>query len=101
MQKVFRSILILAALSGATAVAQPAEDIEIECTAAGYDVLLRNLTRETLQIGDRILWEVRFVRHSGVFVLEKVLEPNEGVFVSGAVGSDYLSSPQPCVATHE
>ncbi len=78
------------------AAAQPG--IEIECVTSGYDVVLNNSTSQTLEPGQVIAWTVRFVRRSGEFVLEGPVAPGENIFVSGGLGSDYLSSPQPCTA---
>ena len=73
----------------------------LDCSADYYDVLLTNAGTETMPPDTRILWNVRFVRHSGEFVLTNELAPGDTVFVSGALGSDNLTSPQPCVATAE
>jgi hypothetical protein len=73
----------------------------IACDAEGYDVMLTNESDETLPPGTRISWNVRFVRHSGEIVLEESVAPGGGRFISGALGSDYLSSPQSCTAQVE
>lgn len=73
----------------------------LDCTAAGYDVLIANSGSEILQPGTSILWNVKFARRVGVFVLPDVLAPGDDAFISGAMGSDYLSSPHTCTATVE
>ena len=73
----------------------------LECTAAGYDILITNSGSSELPPGTGIRWHVRFARRTGDFVVEDALAPEANVFVSGALGSDYLSSPQPCTATIE
>ena len=90
--------LALFAFAVVPGMAQSPPEATLDCNAAGYDVLIRNNSTEVLEPGTRILWNVRFVRHSGELVLEAALAPDESVFVSGGLGSDYLSSPQPCVA---
>ncbi len=70
----------------------------LDCTAAGYDVLLVNPGPEAVESDRTVAWEVRFVRKSGLYRIADALEPGAGVFVSGALGSDYLSTPQPCTA---
>lgn len=85
------------ALAGAAAAELPS-GTELDCSAAGYDVLVTNAATETLDAGQAVVWEVRFVRKSGVFEIESPLEPGENALISGALGSDYLGTPQPCTA---
>jgi len=84
-------------LSGSVMAGQGTE-IVLDCSAAGYDIRIRNTAETTLQPGRAVEWEVRFVRRSGVHDIEVPLEPGAAVLVSGALGSDYLSAPQPCSA---
>ena len=81
-----------------TALAATENVADLTCSADGYDVLITNSSLFPLEAGTVIIWDVDFVRHSGELTLEDVLEPGDSIFVSGAVGSDYLSSPQPCTA---
>lgn len=89
---------LLAALAAMSAHAQELPEPTLDCTAAGYDVLITNKGAEILEVGTQISWNVRFVRHSGILVLKAELATDESVFISGGLGSDYLSSPQPCTA---
>jgi len=98
--------MLFGGLCAAGALAQaadPATDeaqrTSIECSADGYEVLLTNSTPDGIEVGQSIKWNVPFVRKSGVHGLDKTLEPGESLFISGALGSDYLSSPQPCTAS--
>lgn len=96
------SWLALALAFAGPAAAQGADPPDpLGCEAAGYDVLLSNTGAETLAAGTTVAWTVDFVRRSGRFTLERDLAPGESVFVSGALGSDYLSSPASCVAAPE
>ena len=102
MARHLRPILITSLCTAALAVFPAAgSELVLECTAEGYDVLLKNAGSETMVPGTRVLWTVKFVRHSGEFVLKDPLAPAASVFVSGALESDYLSAPQPCIATVE
>ena len=93
-----RSMLagILCGLS--TPLAATENVVGLTCNADGYGVLITNDSLFPLDAGTVIIWNVDFVRHSGELTLEDVLELGDSIFVSGAVGSDYLSSPQPCTA---
>jgi len=94
------AIVALAPSPGPAQDASPA-GTALGCTAAGYDVLLSNPGADAIAAGREVAWEVRFVRKSGVFVLPEPLEPGGDIFVSGALGSDYLSTPKPCTAVLE
>lgn len=78
--------------------AEAVEGTEITCRADGYEVLLTNDTDGEIAAGQVIEWTVRFVRKSGSLELEEALPAGESLFISGALGSDYLSAPQPCEA---
>ena len=99
MAKRLRTALVLALSGLGLPTALSADEPALDCTAAGYDVLLKNAGPDALPAETPIAWSVRFVRRSGELVLDKPLAPGESLFISGALGSDYLSSPQPCTAT--
>lgn len=87
-----------AALALAALAAAAPSGTALDCTAAGYDIQLSNPGPETVEPGQAVAWDVPFVRKSGVLEVDTTLAPGESVFVSGGLGSDYLSTPKPCTA---
>ncbi|MDT8857536.1 hypothetical protein RNZ50_21320 [Paracoccaceae bacterium Fryx2] len=70
----------------------------VACSVAGYDVIFQNVGSETLPVDAVLTWSVPFVRLKGEHVLEAALEPQQRVFLTGALVSTYLGRPKPCEA---
>ncbi|MDH3264840.1 MAG: hypothetical protein OEM24_12700 [Paracoccaceae bacterium] len=103
-------ILLLAALAAAPAAAQQAdapapegegegEESPVICQVSGYDVVIVNPGTAPLAAGIGVSWSVRFARMEGVHVLDSDLAPGAIHVLTGALGSSYLSTRTPCVAS--
>lgn len=90
-------VLAIAALgSGAGQAEEAGTPAALTCQVSGYDVILINGGAETIAEGTEIEWSVPFARQEGVHILDRDLEPEAMVFLSGALGSSFLESSTPC-----
>lgn len=86
----------LLAASSALAQEEPA-DAGVACSVSGYDVIIRNEGTDPIASGASVNWSVPFARMEGSHVLTAVLDPGGRVFLTGALGSNFLSSDAECV----
>lgn len=71
----------------------------VTCTVSGYDVILHNNGTDPIASGASVDWSVPFARKDGSHVFTKDLEPEGRVFLTGALGSNFLSSKAECEAS--
>jgi hypothetical protein len=93
------SIIIAAALLGASAVAQDQAAIPagtVTCRVAGYDVVLSNEGPDTVPVGTVVSWDVPFARASGTVALAAELDAGGQAVLTAVLGSTYLAGPKPC-----
>lgn len=69
------------------------------CTVSGYDVIIHNKGADPLPSGAVVLWSVPFARMDGSHMLAVALEPGGRVFLSGALGSNFLGPKLECAAS--
>jgi hypothetical protein len=84
-------------VSGAALAQEPA-DGGVACSVSGYDVIIRNTGTDPIASGMAVNWSVPFARVEGSHALTAVLEPGGRVFLTGALGSNFLSSSAECAA---
>lgn len=84
-------------VSGAALAQEPA-DGGVACSVSGYDVIIRNTGTDPIASGASVNWSVPFARVEGSHALTAVLDPGGRVFLTGALGSNFLSSSAECVA---
>ncbi|GLQ53955.1 hypothetical protein [Devosia nitrariae] len=73
-------------------------DPGVVCSVSGYDVIIRNTGTDPIASGAAVNWSVPFARVEGSHALTAVLDPGGRVFLTGALGSNFLSSSAECVA---
>ena len=71
----------------------------VACEVAGYDVIIVNQGIGPIPAGTRVEWSVPFARMQGELSLAKALEPDRPVFLTGALGSSYLTPDTDCQAS--
>jgi hypothetical protein len=89
-----------APVAGTTPAEQEAGAAEaVDCNVSGYDVIVHNRGADPIASGASVLWSVPFARKDGNHVLTEELEPGGRVFLTGALGSDFLSAEAECEAS--
>lgn len=92
--------LTLSAATLGAAFAQTSDGVPpVVCKVSGYDVIVSNAGDVPIAAGTRITWSVRFARRQGEYALASDLQPGISVFLSGALGSNFLDSDRPCTAS--
>lgn len=90
---------VLALALGAAGVAGAQEaPVALGCSVSGYDVVLRNLGPDPLPAGTLLDWAVPFARVTGSHVLTSDLAPQAMVYMTAALGANYLRPTTPCEA---
>lgn len=92
-------LLALLYLASGPGLAQSGDEqptMSLACNVAGYDVVVRNEGQEPVAAGIALEWSVPFARRSGSHRLDAPLEPGGQVFLSAALGNNYLDSSKPC-----
>lgn len=84
-------------LSSSMAFGQPdAQSQNITCQPSGYDIILHNSGSAPIAEGTMIEWSVPFARMEGSHHLLEQLEPGQKAFLTGVLGSNFLSSSVSC-----
>jgi hypothetical protein len=78
---------------------EPAAPGTVVCTVSGYDVIIHNKGGDPIASGASVEWSVPFARMDGIHVLTKDLELGGRMFLTGALGSNFLSSEAECEAS--
>ena len=91
--------LAIAIASPACAQTQGTAEPAVACEVAGYDVIIVNQGSGPIPAGTKVEWSVPFAREQGELSLTKALEPDRPVFLTGALGSSYLTSDTDCQAS--
>ncbi len=91
--------LAIAITGPACAQAQGATEPVVACEVAGYDVIIVNQGSGPIPAGTKVQWSVPFAREQGELSLTRALEPERPVFLTGALGSSYLTADTDCQAS--
>ncbi len=101
-----RMLLGTALAALAAAIAGPARpqapgtaEPAVACEVAGYDVIIVNQGSGPIPPGTKVEWSVPFARMQGELSLTRALEPDRPVFLTGALGSSYLTPDTDCQAS--
>lgn len=74
-------------------------DAIVACEVNGYAVVIRNTGSVAIAAQTTVHWSVPFVRMEGDHTLSDALEPAAVVFVSAALGSNFLNKGPQCDAS--
>lgn len=84
------------ALGGATGHPESEIETEIVCSVSGYDIAIVNAGEDTVAAGTVLAWLVPFARVAGSHTLTADLEPDTPLYLSAALGSNFLSNDTAC-----